>query len=58
MVFDSECQIIVKEACDWTTPLTSEHYKDMYDKNVTATVTDKLDTLEVKDQYFRLKEAK
>ena len=58
VVFDPKCQIIVKEACDWTTPLTSEHYRDMYDKNVTAIVADKLDTPDVKDQYFRSKEAK
>ena len=58
VVFDPKCQIIVKEACDWTTPLTSKHYKDMYDKNVTATVADKLDTPEVKDQYFRSKRSK
>ena len=56
VVFDPKCQIIVKEACDWTTPLTSEHYRDMYDKNVTAIVADKLDTPEVKDEYFRSKE--
>ena len=57
VVFDPKCQIIVKEACDWTTPLTSKHYRDMYDKNVTAIVADKLDTPEVKDHYFRSKEA-
>ena len=57
VVFDPKCQIIVKETCDWTTPLTSEHYRDMYDKNVTAIVADKLDTPEVKDHYFRAKEA-
>ena len=55
VVFDPKCQIIVKEACDWTTPLTSEHYRDMYDKNVTAIVADRLDRPEVKDQYFRSK---
>ena len=57
VVFDPKCQIVVKEACDWTTPLTSEHCKDMYDKNVVAIVADKLDTPEVKDHYFRAKEA-
>ena len=56
VVIDPKCQIIVKEACDWTTPLTNEHYRDMYDKNVTAIVASKLDTPEVKDQYFRTKE--
>ena len=58
VVFDPKCQIIVKEACDWTTPLTSKHYKDMYDKNVTAILADKLDTPEVKHQYFRSKVGK
>ena len=58
VVIDPKCQIIVKEACDWTTPLTSEHYGDMYEKNVTAVVADKLDTPEVKDQYFRSKDEK
>ena len=58
VVFDPKCQIIVKEACDWTTPVTSEHYKDMYDKNVTAIVADKLDTPEVKHQYFRSRKGK
>ena len=58
VVFDPKCQIIVKEACDWTTPLTSEHYRDMYDKNVTAIMAIKLDTPEVKDQYFRSKVVK
>jgi ankyrin repeat protein len=57
VVFDPKCQIIVKEACDWTTPLTHEHCKDMYDRNVIAIMADKLDTPKVKDDYFRSKEA-
>ena len=56
VVLDPKCQIIVKEACDWTTPLTSEHYQDMYDKNVTAIMAGKLDTPAVKDRYLRKKQ--
>ena len=56
VVFDPKCKIIVKEACDWTTPLTSEHYRDMYDKNMIAVVADRLNKPEVKEQYFRSKE--
>ena len=56
VVIDPKCQIIVKEACDWTTPLTTEHYRDMYEKNVVAIIAGKLDTPEVKDQYFRSKD--
>ena len=50
---DPKCQ---KGSCDWTTPVTSEHYRDMYDKNIAAIMAGKLDTPEVKDQYFRSKE--
>ena len=57
VVLDTMCQIIVKEARDWTTPVTSEHYKDLYHKNVTAIVAGKLNTPEMKDWYFRSKEA-
>ena len=56
VVFDPKCQIIVQEACDWTTPLTSEHYRDMYNKNVTLIMAEALDTLEIKDTYFTSKE--
>ena len=52
VVFDQKCQIIVQEACDWTTPLTSKHYRDMYDKNVTVIMAEALDTTEVKRKYF------
>ena len=45
-----------KESCDWTTHVTSEHCRDMYDKNIAAIMACKLDTPEVKDQYFRSKE--
>ena len=57
VVFDPKCQIIIKEACDWTTRLTSEHLRDMHNKNVIAIMAGKLDTPEVKDWYFRSKEA-
>ena len=58
VVLDPKCQIIVKEACDidWTTPLTIEQYQDLYEKNVTAIVADKLGTPEVKDRYLRKKQ--
>ena len=52
---DPRCQIIVREACDWTTRLTSQYYQQMYDRNITTIVADKLDTPEVKGQYFTLK---
>ena len=50
---DPKCK---KGSCDWTTPVTGEHYRDMYDKNIAAIMAGKLDTPEVKDQYFRSKE--
>ena len=56
VVFDRRCQIIVQEACDWTTSLTSEHYRDMYNKNVTLIMAEALDTSEIKDTYFMSKE--
>ena len=56
VVVGPKCQIVVKEACDWTTCLTSKHYRDMYDKNVTAIVADKLGTPAVKDRYLRKKQ--
>ena len=56
VVVGPKCQIVVKEACDWTTCLTSKHYRDMYDKNVTAIVADKLDTPAVKDRYLMKKQ--
>ena len=55
VVVGPKCQIVVKEACDWTTCLTSKHYRDMYDKNVTAIVADKLGTPAMKDRYLRKK---
>ena len=45
--------VLVKQA-----PFTSEHYRDMYDKNVTVIMIDKLNTPEVKDQYLRSKVGK
>ena len=56
VVFDPKCQIIVKEACDWTKPLTSADYIEIYEKNVVINMADTLDTPQVKDQYFKSKE--
>ena len=56
VVFDPKCQIIVKEACDWTSPLTSADYTEIYEKNVVINMADTLDTPQVKDQYFKSKE--
>ena len=56
VVFDPKCQIIVKEACDWTKPLTSADYTEIYEKNVVINMADTLDTPQVKDQYFKSKE--
>ncbi|XP_062512426.1 ankycorbin-like, partial [Corticium candelabrum] len=56
VVFDPKCQIIVKEACDWTNPLTSADYTEIYEKNVVINMADTLDTPQVKDQYFKSKE--
>ena len=57
VVFDPKCQIIVKEACDWTKPLTSADYAEIYEKNVVINVAEALDKPEVKDQYFKSKES-
>ncbi|XP_062512455.1 ankyrin-2-like [Corticium candelabrum] len=57
VVFDPKCQIIVKEACDWTNPLTSADYTEIYEKNVVINMADTLDTPQVKDQYFKSKES-
>ena len=57
VVFDPKCQIIVKETCDWTNPLTSADYTEIYEKNVVINMTDTLDTPQVKDQYFKSKES-
>ena len=57
VVFDPKCQIIVKEACDWTKPLTSADYAKIYEKNVVINMAEALDTPEVKDQYFKSKES-
>jgi hypothetical protein len=56
IVFDPNCQIIVEEACNWTCRLTSEHYTDIYDRNVTTSVAQALDTRSVRSEYFSLKE--
>ena len=55
VVIDPKCQIVVREACDWTTPLTRKYYQEMYDRNITTIMADKLDTPKVKDQYFTSK---
>jgi ankyrin repeat protein len=55
VVLDPRCQIIVREACDWTTRLTNEEYQEMYDKNITLIMAEKLDTPEVKGQYLTAK---
>ena len=57
VVFDPKCQIIVKEACDWTKPLTSADYANIYEKNVVINMAEALDTPQVKDQYFKSKES-
>ena len=57
VVFDPKCQIIVKEARDWTNPLTSADYTEIYEKNVVINMADTLDTPQVKDQYFKSKES-
>ena len=57
VVFDPKCQIIVKEACDWTNPLTSADYTEIYEKNVVINMADTLDTPQMKDQYFKSKES-
>ncbi|XP_062504591.1 uncharacterized protein LOC134181346 isoform X1 [Corticium candelabrum] len=56
VVFDPKCQIIVKETCDWTNPLTSADYPEVYNKNVVVNMADEFDKPEVKDQYFKSKE--
>ena len=57
VVFDPKCQIIVKEACDWTKPLTSADYAKIYEKNVVINVAEALDRPELKDQYLQSKES-
>lgn len=52
VVIDPRCQIIVREACDWTTHLTHQDHQKMYDRNVTAIMADKLNTPELKGQYL------
>ena len=49
------CQIIVKESCDWTTPLTRKDYKDIYDKNITAIMAESFDKPKVRDEYLSSK---
>jgi GTPase SAR1 family protein len=46
------CQIIVKEACNWTTPLTRSDYRDIYDRNVIAIVADSFDKPKVRNEFF------
>ena len=55
VVFDPNCQIIVKESCDWTTPLTGKDYKDIYDKNITAIMAKSFDKPEVRGEYLSSK---
>ena len=56
VVFDPKCQIIVEEACNWTSRLTTKHYTDIYDRNITTSVAQALDTRAVRSKYFSSKE--
>ena len=56
VVFDPKCQIIIKEACNWTTSLVPADHSKVYEKNIVINMADKLDKPEVKDQYFKSKE--
>lgn len=56
--FDPKCQIIVKEAADWTTPLSSRDYGDMYDKNIVTFMSESLDRSEVRNEYLSSKQEK
>ena len=55
VVFDPKCQIIVKESCDWTTPLTRKAYRDIYDKNITAIMAESLNKPELRGEYLSSK---
>ena len=47
-------RIIMKEACNWTVPVTSEHYRDLYDKNITAVMAEAFNKPEEKDKFLTL----
>ena len=47
-------RIIMKEACNWTVPVTSEHYRDLYNKNITAVMAEAFNKPEVKDKFLTL----
>ena len=55
VVFDPKCQIIVKESCNWTTPLSRKDYIDIYDKNITAIMAESLDKPEMRKEYLSSK---
>jgi hypothetical protein len=58
LIFDPKCQIIVNEASDWTTPLTSEHCRGMSNKNVVAIMPDRLNKPDIKEQCYQSRERK
>ena len=47
-------RIIMKEARNWTVPVTSEHYRDLYDKNITAVMAEAFNKPEEKDKFLTL----
>ena len=47
-------RIIMKEACNWTVPVTSEHYRDLYEKNITAVMAEAFNKPEEKDKFLTL----
>ena len=47
-------RIIMKEACNWTVPVTSERYRDLYDKNITAVMAEAFNRPEEKDKFLTL----
>ena len=52
IVIDPKCQIIVREACDWTNALTIQDYRNMYYKNVSTIMADTLDNPQIRDEYL------
>ena len=47
-------RIIMKEARNWTVPVTSERYRDLYDKNITAVMAEAFNRPEEKDKFLTL----
>ena len=47
-------RIIMKEARNWTVPVTSEHYRDLYEKNITAVMAEAFNKPEEKDKFLTL----